>query len=186
MTTPLERLNSGYYNSEPVSDANPGGFGDGGHVVNFPAALTDLALVAAMVGQDTGTVLAQLLTLTDLAAAAAASAALAGQQTAAGAAARDAAIAARDLAQTYRDETLQLRNEAQVIVGGDFLTPFGNLSELDDTAVARANLSVWSRNEIGSVGADFAALVVWPPDGGGTDPDPSIPLVFRALFAGVI
>lgn len=44
--TPLERLLDGYYNSDPVSETNPGGFGDGGHVLNFPAALTDLGLVA--------------------------------------------------------------------------------------------------------------------------------------------
>lgn len=43
--TPLQRLESGYYNSDPVSEANPGGFGDGGHVVNFPAALQDIASV---------------------------------------------------------------------------------------------------------------------------------------------
>lgn len=52
MTTPLERLNSGYYNSEPVSEANPGGFADGGHVVNFPAALQDIAAVAESIVLD--------------------------------------------------------------------------------------------------------------------------------------
>lgn len=37
----LARLASGYYNSDRVSAGNPGGMGDGGHVVNFPAALND-------------------------------------------------------------------------------------------------------------------------------------------------
>lgn len=45
-TTPLERLQSGYYNSNPVSLANPGGMADGGHVTNFPAALADFGNVA--------------------------------------------------------------------------------------------------------------------------------------------
>ncbi|MNU42673.1 hypothetical protein D3C71_314380 [compost metagenome] len=44
--TPLQRLLTGYYNSGVVSEANPGGFADGGHVVNFPAALADLGAVA--------------------------------------------------------------------------------------------------------------------------------------------
>lgn len=52
MTTPLERLQGGYYNSDPVSVANPGGFADGGHVVNFPAALSDLAVVAGGIVLD--------------------------------------------------------------------------------------------------------------------------------------
>lgn len=43
----LERLETGYYNSQPVSVGNPGGFGAGGHVVNFPAALADIAEVGA-------------------------------------------------------------------------------------------------------------------------------------------
>ena len=45
--TPLQRLSGGYYNSNPVTPANPGGFGAGGHEVNFPAALIDVATVAA-------------------------------------------------------------------------------------------------------------------------------------------
>lgn len=52
MTTPLERLQSGYYNSDPVSPTNPGGFADGGHVVNFPQALAELATVAGGVVLD--------------------------------------------------------------------------------------------------------------------------------------
>lgn len=52
MTTALERLQGGYYNSDPVSEANPGGFADGGHVLNFPAALADLAEVAGNLNVD--------------------------------------------------------------------------------------------------------------------------------------
>lgn len=48
MTTPLERLQTGYYNSNPVSVANPGGLDDDGHVANFPAALSDAAAVAVL------------------------------------------------------------------------------------------------------------------------------------------
>ena len=50
MTTAFERLNTGYYNSDPVSVSNPGGFDDDGHQVNFPAALGDVAEVAEMTG----------------------------------------------------------------------------------------------------------------------------------------
>lgn len=52
MTTALERLLTGYYNSDPVSVANPGGFGDDGHETNFPAALVDLAEVAETFSQS--------------------------------------------------------------------------------------------------------------------------------------
>lgn len=52
MTTPLERLQTGYYNSQPVSEANPGGFADGGHVMNFPAALDDIAVVVGGIVLD--------------------------------------------------------------------------------------------------------------------------------------
>lgn len=45
----LERLSTGYYNSLPVSVANPGGFAGGGHVVNFPAALADIAEVGGQI-----------------------------------------------------------------------------------------------------------------------------------------
>lgn len=47
MTTALERLQGGYYNSGSVSGGNPGGLGDGGHVVNFPAAANDMGAVGA-------------------------------------------------------------------------------------------------------------------------------------------
>lgn len=49
MTTALQRLQSGYYNSDPVSEANPGGFDDGGHQVNFPRALADVGAVMGAV-----------------------------------------------------------------------------------------------------------------------------------------
>lgn len=45
--TPLERLSTGYFNSQPVSVANPGGLAAGGHVVNFPAALADVGEIAS-------------------------------------------------------------------------------------------------------------------------------------------
>ncbi|ALL14254.1 hypothetical protein [Caulobacter henricii] len=67
MTTALERLSTGYYNSDPVSLANPGGFGDDGHETNFPAALADIAEVAATYSQsvsdDADAVAAALLTV---------------------------------------------------------------------------------------------------------------------------
>lgn len=47
MTTAFERLNTGYYNSASKTGGNPGGFGDGGHVLNFPLSLADVAAVAA-------------------------------------------------------------------------------------------------------------------------------------------
>ena len=50
MSDALDRLTNGYYNSQPVSDANPGGFGADGHFINFPLALADIGevgLVAA-------------------------------------------------------------------------------------------------------------------------------------------
>ena len=41
------RLTTGYYNSNPYSAlTNPGGFAADGHVINFPAALADVGLVA--------------------------------------------------------------------------------------------------------------------------------------------
>lgn len=47
MTTALDRLLTGYYNSNPVDPAtNPGGMGLGGHVVNLPALLQDMGVVA--------------------------------------------------------------------------------------------------------------------------------------------
>ena len=48
MTTALERLTTGYYNSSPFNGAtNPGGLGNGGHVTNLPLLLADIATVAA-------------------------------------------------------------------------------------------------------------------------------------------
>lgn len=46
MTTPLERLRDGYYNSGLISPSNPGGMAGDGHVLNFPLALTDIGAVA--------------------------------------------------------------------------------------------------------------------------------------------
>jgi len=48
----LARLLASYYNSNPVSTANPGGLDADGHVDNFPAALDDLALVAQKYATD--------------------------------------------------------------------------------------------------------------------------------------
>lgn len=45
--TALERLQGGYYNSQPKTPANPGGLAGNGHVVNFPAALLDVAAAGA-------------------------------------------------------------------------------------------------------------------------------------------
>ncbi len=45
MSVTSNRLASGYYNSQAVSLANPGGFAAGGHVTNFPAALVDIGVV---------------------------------------------------------------------------------------------------------------------------------------------
>lgn len=48
MTTALERLSSGYYNSQPfAAGTNPGGLAAGGHVLNLPALLADVADVVA-------------------------------------------------------------------------------------------------------------------------------------------
>jgi hypothetical protein len=45
--TALARLTSGYYNSQPYDAGdNPGGLGNGGHVINFPLCLADFAVVA--------------------------------------------------------------------------------------------------------------------------------------------
>lgn len=78
MTTALDRLTTGYYNSNPYNAAtNPGGFGNGGHVLNFPAALADVATVAqatntavldaAQVSADKATVAGYLASVTALA-----------------------------------------------------------------------------------------------------------------------
>ncbi len=82
MNTALERLQGGYYNSDPISEANPGGFGDGGHVVNFPAALDDLATVAGGIVLD-----AEAIGQAGAQAAAAAASAAAAAESEAGAAA---------------------------------------------------------------------------------------------------
>lgn len=52
--TALIRLSTGYYNSDPVSVANPGGLDDDGHETNFPAALADVAEVAMLAGASAG------------------------------------------------------------------------------------------------------------------------------------
>lgn len=49
MTTALERLADGYYNSGLISPANPGGLAGNGHVTNFPAALADVGAVASAI-----------------------------------------------------------------------------------------------------------------------------------------
>lgn len=54
MTTARERLEGGYYNSDPVSPENPGGLSDGGHVGNFPAALADVAAAGAEIIASAG------------------------------------------------------------------------------------------------------------------------------------
>ncbi|PZR32299.1 hypothetical protein [Caulobacter segnis] len=45
MSAARDRLASGYYNSQPKTVDNPGGMDNGGHVLNFPLALDDLATV---------------------------------------------------------------------------------------------------------------------------------------------
>lgn len=64
MTTALERLQGGHYNSNPVSGGNPGGMADGGHVINFPAAMEDIGEVgaAAAAASTTATDQAELAT----------------------------------------------------------------------------------------------------------------------------
>lgn len=55
-TDAVAKLVSGYWNSEPVSAANPGGFDEAvdgsraGHEVNFPAALEAVGVAAQHVG----------------------------------------------------------------------------------------------------------------------------------------
>ena len=105
MTTAFDRLNSNYYNSLPVSPTNPGGFGAGGHVVNFPAALGDLATVAAQTGASA------------TAAAASSDAALASKNAAAGSATTAGNRAADTLANL--NAILLLRDQA---APGRFLT----------------------------------------------------------------
>ncbi len=60
MTTALERLQTGYYNSNPVSAANPGGLDDDGHETNFPAALGDVATAAGLAGASAADAAAQV------------------------------------------------------------------------------------------------------------------------------
>ena len=59
--TPYEaavlRLTTAYYNSGLRSVANPGGFGDDGHEVNFPAALADVGDVGAFIAAAAGRLL---------------------------------------------------------------------------------------------------------------------------------
>jgi len=147
LTTPLERLNGGYYNSDPVSEANPGGFADGGHVANFPAALLDLALVSAAVGQNSQAAATALLSISNLAQAAQGAAEGAAGAAAAAGQAKEGAIQARDAAQGLRDQTQALRDQAQAIVGAQFMLRGSNLSDLTDKAAARTNLEVYSKTE---------------------------------------
>ena len=57
----ITRLQTGYYNSNPVSAANPGGLAADGHVVNFPAAMRDLGDVGALMqGASAGDITAAL------------------------------------------------------------------------------------------------------------------------------
>ena len=57
----ITRLQTGYYNSEAVSETNPGGLGAGGHVSGFPKALKDAArqlVLSAAALKDAGDVAA--------------------------------------------------------------------------------------------------------------------------------
>ncbi|MFN3858430.1 MAG: pyocin knob domain-containing protein [Caulobacter sp.] len=66
----LERLTSGYYNSQPYhADNNPGGLGNGGHVINFPLCLADFAAVANDLNEaviDAPAVLAAEISVTNM------------------------------------------------------------------------------------------------------------------------
>lgn len=57
MSTALERLAAGYYNSGLISPANPGGLAGNGHVTNFPAAVNDIGAVAADIANAVNLVL---------------------------------------------------------------------------------------------------------------------------------
>ncbi|MBA4792281.1 MAG: hypothetical protein H2041_01295 [Phenylobacterium sp.] len=57
MSTALERLADGYYNSGLISPANPGGLAGNGHVTNFPAALADVGAVASDIASAVNLVL---------------------------------------------------------------------------------------------------------------------------------
>lgn len=89
-----ERLYGGFYNSQPYGPANVGGLGNGGHVINFPAALQDIGVVAQAVGQKASDVAASATAAAGSAGAASASATTAGQQAGLANTARVAAEAA--------------------------------------------------------------------------------------------
>lgn len=59
--TPYEeailRFTTAYYNSGLRSVANPGGLGDDGHEVNFPASLADVGTIGAFIAAAAGRVL---------------------------------------------------------------------------------------------------------------------------------
>lgn len=66
--TALDRLSGAYYNSNPVSVANPGGFDNDGHETNFFAAINDVAEVAADTIAQTAATEASAVAARDLAA----------------------------------------------------------------------------------------------------------------------
>jgi hypothetical protein len=67
MSDDLNRLRDGYYNSDGVSAANPGGLDDGGHEINLPALLMDVGAVAQQVGVDATQVAADRIAVADAA-----------------------------------------------------------------------------------------------------------------------
>ena len=106
MTTALERLQSGYYNSAPVSGANPGGLGGDGHVVNFPAALDDIAAAVSEILVD-----AEAIAGAGPAAAAAAAASAEAQ------AAQEGAVEAADQAGAARNAAVDAQGAAEAAAG---------------------------------------------------------------------
>lgn len=113
MTTALERLQGGYYNSAPVSGGNPGGLGDGGHVVNFPQAANDMGEVGALAAAAAASAGSSAETATAKAALATDKAEIATDK------AEDAEVAAyeaggfRNEAQTFRDAAEGFKTTAQ-------------------------------------------------------------------------
>jgi len=91
----ISRLKDGYYNSSPVSDANPGGLAADGHSTNLPALLVDVGAV----GEHAGTAAAEAETSAESAATSEANAATSATNAAASAsAAATSAVAAADSA----------------------------------------------------------------------------------------
>lgn len=103
------RLLGGYYNSNPLTVANPGGLASGGHQLNFPQALRDLGEVLIAAAADAQAFYNAQPQIQ------AAVAAVAGAQSWAG------------QAQTYAGQALTYRNQAQEIVGTD-LTQKANVN----------------------------------------------------------